>query len=135
MDRRRIVTTLVLAAAIFAFIYAFTLQGEDADPASITHPAVEFVFPPPGAPLEVRQAEVGVDLRPGWTGVLQIAGVEIPEDQLRRVDAENQFFFQPGPGLEFEEFPAGQLCATAVIWPVDQDRNAADTVRWCFRVA
>jgi hypothetical protein len=134
MDRRRVVITLILGLAAFGFIYAFTLRGDEEGPV-ITHSAVEFLFPQPGAPLEVRQAEVGVDLQAGWTGVLQIAGVEIPEDQLRRVEAQNQFFFQPGQGREFEEFPAGQLCATALIWPVTEDRDAAETVRWCFRVA
>lgn len=134
MNRHRIVVTLLLGLAAFGFIYAFTLRGDDEE-TTVTHSAVEFLFPQPGAPLEVRQAEVGVDLRAGWTGVLQIAGVEIPEDQLRRVDPQNQFFFQPGEGKEFEEFPPGQLCATALIWPQTEDRDVAETVRWCFRVA
>lgn len=133
MTLRRVVTTLVVVTAGLAFVWAFTLRGEE-DDVALTHAAVERLVPPDGA-QEVRQTQVGVDLQPGWTGVLLVAGVEIPEDQLRRVEAQNQFFFQPGDGKEFESFPPGRLCAAALIWPVDSDRESADRVGWCFRVA
>jgi len=129
---RRVVTTLIVLLALGAFVFAFTLDGGDEE--GTGHHAVEFRFPQPNS-RELRQIEVGIDLETGWTGVLRIQGVEIPEDQLRRVEPQNQFFFQPGESKEFEEFRPGRICATALIWPVQQDRDAAESVTWCFEVA
>ena len=129
---RRLVVWLIVVVAAGAFVFAFTLGGDE--PADVGHDAVEFRFPRPGV-LEVRQVEVGIDLQPGWTGTLRIQGVDIPEDQLRRVDPQNQFFFKPGEGKAFEEFRPGRICATALIWRLNAAREDAEPDTWCFRVA
>jgi hypothetical protein len=136
---RRVVLTLITAAALFAFVFAFTLGDDSPSPAD-RDDAVEFLHPPPGTPLEVRQAQVGIDLAPGWTGVLSIEvpgrpPLQIPEEELNRVEPLNQFFFQPGPGRVFEEFPPGRLCAIAEIWRSVEGRGDSRQVRWCFRLA
>jgi hypothetical protein len=48
----------------------------------------------------LRQAQIGIDLAPGWTGVLIINGTEIPEDQLTIIPELNQVFYQPADGKE-----------------------------------
>jgi hypothetical protein len=84
----------------------------------------------------VRQAEVGIDLAPGWTGVLLINGLEIPEDQLRRVEPQNEVYFQPGEGKELEAFQAGTIVVEAQIWrSVSETRDDARSVTWSFGVA
>ncbi|HEV2768494.1 MAG TPA: hypothetical protein VGV63_12405 [Acidimicrobiales bacterium] len=130
---RRIALTALLSLALFGFVYAFTLGGdEDAGPGDA---AVEHLVPAPGSQT-VRQAEIGVDLVPEWTALLVVNGIEIPEDQLRRVDAQNQVFFTPGPGKEIEQLDAGMVQVTALIWrPVaGESRQDAQAVRWTFRV-
>ncbi|MBW3611512.1 MAG: hypothetical protein KY438_08275 [Actinobacteria bacterium] len=132
---RKVVVGLALVAALAAFVYAFTLGKGVTDEVATTG-AVEVLTPRQGAQV-LRQSEIGIDLAPEWTGVLQINGIEIPEDQLRRVPPQNQVFFTPGPGKEIEELPAGQVEAVALIWrPVaGETREDADTVRWTFQVA
>ena len=84
----------------------------------------------------LRQAEIGIDLKPGWTGDLAVNGVPIPEDQVRRNDPLNQVFFTPGPGKEIEQFNSGTVIVVASIWrPVDgETRDDARQVVWRFKV-
>lgn len=128
-------TGALLLGALVAFVYAFSL-GRGSSDIVPTGGAVEVLVPPDGSQV-LRQTEIGIDLAPEWTGVLQINGIEIPEDQLRRVPAQNQVFFAPGPGKEIEELPAGQVEVVALIWrPVaGETRDDADTIRWSFQVA
>jgi hypothetical protein len=132
---RRVTTGALLLVALVGFVYAFTLGGGSTDIVP-TGDAVERLVPPQGSQV-LRQTELGIDLAPEWTGILQVNGIEIPEDQLRRVPAQNQVFFTPGPGQEIEELPPGQVNVVALIWrPVaGETRDDADTIRWSFAVA
>ena len=132
---RRALTGALLLAALGGFVYAFSL-GQGSTDIGPTGDAVERLVPPQGSQV-LRQSELGIDLAPEWTGVLQVNGIEIPEDQLRRVPAQNQVFFSPGAGQEIEELPPGRVDVTALIWrPVaGETREDADTVRWSFQVA
>ena len=67
---------------------------------------VERLIPPNGA-RELRQSELGIDLAPGYEGTLVVNGIEIPDDQLRHVPAQNQVFFTPGEGKAIEELDGG----------------------------
>jgi hypothetical protein len=130
---RRVLITAALTLALFGFVYAFTLgDGRYDGPGG---GAVEHLVPAPGSQT-VRQAEIGIDLVPEWTALLVVNGLEIPEDQLRRVDAQNQVFFTPGPGKDIEQLGAGVVQVTALIWrPVAGETRAdAQPVRWSFRV-
>ncbi|MFP5319189.1 MAG: hypothetical protein ACLGI2_12980 [Acidimicrobiia bacterium] len=135
MTTRRVVTGALVLLALALFVYAFTL-GRGTTDVAVTGDAVEHLVPPRGAQV-LRQTEIGIDLAPEWTGVLVVNGVEIPEDQLRRVEAQNQVFFTAGPGMEIEELPAGTVEVTALIWrPVAGETRAdADRVQWSFQVA
>ena len=89
----------------------------------------------PGAGDEVvRQAELGVDLAPGYEGALAVNGVEIPTEELRLVPEQNQVFFTPGEGKAVEQLRAGPNCAEAVMWRASAGRGTADDLsyRWCF---
>jgi hypothetical protein len=132
---RRVVTITLVVAAFGLIFYAGTLGSGPAEVRS-TDDAVERVIPADGSPVAVRQAEIGIDLAPGWTGVLIIDGTEIPEDQLRRVEAENQVFFQPGAGKVFEALPEGSHVVTAEFWRTASETRAdARSLTWQFRVA
>ncbi|MBW3574194.1 MAG: hypothetical protein KY450_04905 [Actinobacteria bacterium] len=135
MSLRRLVPGALAVVALGLFVYAFTL-GRGTTDIVVTGDAVEQLVPARGAQV-LRQTEVGIDLAPEWTALLVINGVEIPEDQLRRVDAQNQVFFTAGPGKEIEELPAGTVQVTALIWrPVaGETRDDADQVQWSFEVA
>lgn len=132
---RRIVLFALVAGAIGAIVYAGTL-GTGSQEIRRTDEAVEQLVPADGSPVAVRQAEVGIDLQPGWTGVLLINGLEIPEDQLRRVDPQNQVFFQPGEGKDIEAFAPGTIIVEAQIWRLGSEtRDDARSVTWRFGVA
>jgi hypothetical protein len=157
MLARRLVITAVLAAALFGFLYAFTLGEED--PVDPRPAAVERVTPRPGE-LVLRQTTIEADLAPGWTGVLAVDGREIPSDQLnciadcgrplcdpsqgrpvggpvdcRPLDPQYRLFFVPGPRKEIEELAPGSHRATVTFWPLGQTRERADTYSWAFRVS
>ncbi len=134
MSVRRLVPGALAVLALGVFVYAFTL-GRGTSDVVATADAVEQLVPARGAQV-LRQAEIGIDLAPEWTALLVVNGVEIPEDQLRRVEAQNQVFFTAGPGREIEELPAGLVQVTALIWrPVaGETREDADRVQWSFQV-
>lgn len=132
---RRIVLFLLVGGAIGAIVYAGTLNS---GPSEIrrTDAAVERLVPADGSPVAVRQSEVGIDLAPGWTGILRVNGLEIPEDQLRRVEAQNEVYFQPGEGKDIEAFEPGTIIVEAEIWrTASETRDDARTVTWRFGVA
>lgn len=132
---RRIVLLLLVGGALGAIVYAGTL-GSGPEEIRLTDEAVERLVPADGSPVAVRQAEVGIDLAPGWTGVLTINGNEIPEDQLRRVEAQNEVYFQPAAGKDIDAFQPGTIVVEAEIWrSASETREDARTVTWSFGVA
>ncbi|MDP9419219.1 MAG: hypothetical protein M3P53_03565 [Actinomycetota bacterium] len=134
MRVRPLAAATLAVVALGLFVYAFTL-GRGTTDVAVTGDAVEQLVPARGAQV-LRQTEIGIDLAPEWTALLVVNGVEIPEDQLRRVDAQNQVFFTAGPEMEIEELPAGTVEVTALIWrPVAGETRAdADRVQWTFQV-
>ncbi|MCZ7527287.1 MAG: hypothetical protein M5U14_13445 [Acidimicrobiia bacterium] len=98
-------------------------------------PAVERTIPTAGS--IIRQLEdVGVDLRDDLTGVLLIDGVEIPEDQLQRVESLGQLRFRPGEGKDIERFSPGAHAATVLYWPQTASRDEGTSAyTWSFRAA
>ena len=133
---RKLVIGALLLVALGLVAWAGQLRGEPTEP-ELRDAAVEAFEPPAGSPAAIRQARIGIDLAPGWTGILRINGVEIPEDQLDRNDPLNQVFFQPGEGKEIERLPPGPVVVHALIWrpAFGETRESARTVTWEFRVA
>lgn len=116
-----------------------TVSGEGADlPACDPErepeaSVVEQLFPADGAEA-LQQVQVGVDLGPAYTGSLYIDGVEVPEEQLVRVEALNQIFFSPGDGQLIDEWRPGRNCVRAIVWPIVEGRAESRDVDWCFEV-
>jgi hypothetical protein len=132
---RRIVISLLLVVALGMFWLAGRNGDNDPKP-TINETAVEALIPADGSPSVVRQAEIGIDLKDGWTGELSINGHLIPDDQVRHNDALNQLFFTHGPGKEIETLPAGIVIASASVWrPIDgETRDDGRLVVWRFSV-
>jgi len=83
---RRLFLTVVVGAALFLFVLAFTWQGDAADTPTADAAAVERVLPAEGSPGVLRQTTIEVDLAPGWTGALQVNGQELGPDQVNCID-------------------------------------------------
>jgi hypothetical protein len=129
--RKRIIMTLIAAAAVGGIVFAFS--GPTLDDGPNRPPAVESVFPV-GGNLELRQAAIYADLAPGYTGYLAIDGVEVPEDDVQFVDALNTLTLKPGPGSDFATLEAGSHCATVFYRQIGQPRTNSATYRWCFKL-
>ena len=131
---RRAVITLLLAVSVGALVLGFQSHQEESDTVEVRDAAVSRVFPRPGD-INVRQDAVGYELAFGYTGVLQIDRVEIPEDQIDRIAGINRVSFTPGAAKELESLTAGRHCATAVFWRDSESRERNRTYTWCFNAA
>lgn len=134
---RRAVIVLLLAAATGLLVWGGIVQ-ESEPPASAVDSAVEELIPGRDSVAVPRQARIGVDLAPTWTGVLLLDGLEIPEDQLDRNAPLNQFYFQPGEGKEIERLSPGRVVATAIIWrpTLGESRGSGSrSFSWAFTVS
>jgi hypothetical protein len=129
--RRTIVMTLIAAAAVVGMVVAFS--APTADPVGPKPPQVEAVFPQ-GGDLDLRQSTIVADLAPGYTGYLALDGVEVPDDDLQRVDALNTVTLKPLEGSDYEQLAPGRHCATVFYWRVGQTRDEASSFRWCFNL-
>jgi hypothetical protein len=132
---RLLIAVMVATAgvALYAGVRATDTGGEDPVTVSGRPDVVEHLVPGAGDEV-IRQAELGVDLAPGYDGTLLVNGVEIPTEELRRVPEQNQVFFTPGKGKVVEQLNAGPNCATAIVWKASAGRGTADdqTFSWCF---
>ncbi|CAN5841319.1 hypothetical protein BH24ACT3_BH24ACT3_12860 [soil metagenome] len=128
---------LAAVAGAFAVLVFFSLRqstGTGTDDLAVTSSdAIERLIPPRGDEI-LQQATVGIDLAPGYEGLLAVNGTAIPEDQLSIEPALNTIQFTPGEGKAVEAFGAGQNCAEAIYWESAEGRDAAETVSWCFEV-
>ena len=96
---------------------------------------VESISPENGA-LAGLVDDVTVDLRDNLTGVLVIDGVEIPEDQLERVEELGVITFRPGADKEISRFRAGDNTVVVLYWPRTKPRpNKPASFGWRFRAA
>lgn len=128
---RRLIMTLIAAAAVGGLVFAFSGPTQDEGPP--TPEAVESVFPI-GGNLELRQVTIVADLAPGYTGYLSIDGNEVPEDEIQFVPALNTVTLRPPPGSDFETFEPGSHCATIHYRRIGQPRENSSAYRWCFRL-
>jgi hypothetical protein len=100
---------------------------------------IEAVSPLPGQ-LTGLIDTVTVDLADRYTGVLVIDGIEIPEDQLQRVEGIQTVSFRPGPNKELSQFRPGENTVTVKYWDGRlQDRPAGDkgiySYSWTFKAS
>jgi hypothetical protein len=77
---------------------------------------------------------VEVDLNDQYTGVLELDGVEIPEDQLDRIEQLGVIGFRPGPGKEFTRLKTGENTVVVHYWlRTDPRPEKPLTFSWRFR--
>lgn len=136
--RYRVIVTLAIVlagGALFAGVRA-TRTGDETPVLVNGRPDVVERFIPPQGVQALHQTEVGIDLAPGYEGVLVVNGTVIPEDELRIVSQQNQVFFLPGPDRTFASLPAGQNCVTALVWKSSVGRGGGSDLSfdWCFDV-
>lgn len=94
---------------------------------------VEQTIPAEGAEI-LQQQQIGIEVGNAYrVARLTIDRTPISEENLIRRDELNQVFYQPAEGLEFEQFPAGRVCAVAEVVEVINDEPVR-TVEWCFEV-
>ena len=129
---RRVLISVILAVCLVGMVWALN-QSRTTPRVVYRDSAIIQVIPAEGD-LDLRQARIGVELAPAWTGVLLVDGTEIPEDQLQRVVGLNQIFYYPGPGKETGALAPGRHCATAFVWQITQSRRAGHPYSWCFNV-
>ena len=126
---------IVAAAALFAGIRATKSGQPDSVLINGRPDVVEHLIPSEGTEA-LQQAEVGIDLAPGYAGALILNGTFIPTDELRLVPQQNQVFFAPGPDRVFDVLPPGRNCVTAVVWKSSEGRGTPSELsfQWCFDV-
>jgi hypothetical protein len=139
--RERAIVVVVLAVALALGVVA-VLSAETDDPSADvtqsggTDEIVEALQPGRGDQA-LQQAQVGIDLASGWTGILVIEGTEVRdrEDGLVERPELNQLFFTPDDGLVVERWPAGTSCVAARVWRLAESEERSQTINWCFEVA
>ena len=131
VTRRRVVISVLLAGCLVALIWALSQTRVAPVSPTFSDSAIRQVFPQPGDHV-LRQERVGVTLASAYTGVLQVNGVEIPEDETERVAGLNQIFYTPGPDKAVESLEADRNCVAVVLWRFDQTRDQSRRFAWCF---
>ena len=92
---------------------------------------IDNVIPAPG---EILEDAITADLRDHLTGVLLIDRVEVPEDQLIRVEDLGQVTFRPGPDTDVTRFAPGEHTVTVLYWELGKERpKHPDSFEWKFR--
>ncbi|MEL7208691.1 MAG: hypothetical protein AAGK32_10750 [Actinomycetota bacterium] len=121
--------------AILGIVVAAMLAqtGDDGSEILTSGEDVERLIPSRGAEILAQEA-VGIDLAPGFTAVLILNGVEIPEDQLNRRQGVNEILYRASEDDAIVEYQAGENCMVALVWPVEETRAEARPVSWCFNV-
>lgn len=134
MTRRLVIAAVVLLCAV-GIAVAGTLgqTGDDIEEPITSGAAVERLIPRRGSEMLAQEA-VGIDLAPGFTAVLILNGVEIPEDQLNRRTGVDEVLYRPSEDGAAVEYEAGENCLVALVWSRDQSRAEAQPVSWCFNV-
>lgn len=128
---RRLVISLILAAAVGGTILAFSLAEPEPE-TRLTNPAVRTVYPDPGDQL-ARQTTVFVELQPGYAArALIIQDKAIGGDDLEVIQGLNRYSYTPGPGKLVEQFAPGRTCPTVEFVDTSTPNAPLQQFSWCF---
>jgi hypothetical protein len=130
---RRVVSSILLAAAFAGLYLAFVLHDDSPNP-KLRPAAVRTVSPEEGT-LQLRQTEIFAELQPNYRGTLRVNGTPIPDDQLDVIDGLNRISFTPAEGREIEELPPGRTCAIVEYEQITDPNVEPGQYRWCFNVS
>ena len=128
----RVAVSLLLALAA-AVLYIGVVSSVD-HKTEITNSRNVVAVRPPADATVLRQTRIFAELKAGFTGILIVDGVEIPEDQLDRLEGANTVGFTPGEGTEIGELKPGRRCATVLYWQAAATRGSAESYEWCWQV-
>jgi hypothetical protein len=140
----------VIVAALGLIVWGFASAQTGDQAVHFSDRAIERVLPNPGE-LVLRQSQVGIDLAPGYRGLLVIDGQEIPTYDAQapgaatpqavvNFDAQfdpalNTVLFSPKQGATIEEFAPGDHRITAIYWEMSKTRDDARSFSWSFKVS
>ncbi len=122
----------VLVAAAIGGLWWVATAPQDSDGPAL--PAAVEAVSPQGGGLDLRQATIAADLAPGYTGYLMLDGVEVPDDDLQRVDALNSVTLRPTIDSDYLELAPGQHCASVVYRRIGDPLETSESFRWCFKL-
>ncbi len=127
---QRLLTAAVVVVAAAGYLFVCTGPTDTA----VDQPGVGAVegVTPAGGDLDLRQVSISADLAPGYTGYLVIDGIEVAEDDLRRVEALNQVFLSPQVDSRWAELEPGPHQASVVYWRIGEDPSTSATFSWRF---
>ncbi len=141
--RVKLLLAACTVAAIAIFVGAYAANSDPSANNGCNQPkAVELLYPPCNT-FVFQQAQVGVDMAPGYRVELVINGVPIPLDQVQNRAAENAvearvvpdiFLFTPGAGKAVERLKAGPNTATVSYRKVGTNEATRQAFTWSFTV-
>ena len=131
--RYRLLVGGLLAAAVIVLAVGIAVVDTGGPDQATQSEIVERLIPKANDEV-LRQAELGIDLAPGYDGTLAVNGVDIPVEDQRRVPEQNEVFFTPAEGKAVEQLHAGPNCVTATVWRAAEGPGTANdrTFSWCF---
>jgi len=148
---RRVVIALILLGAVAVLVVTWRgTQGGEGGGTGCLNPAVKAWDPCPGDRI-LRQAQVGVELKPGYDGRITVNGIAVPEEQMQgaivpgteaydqlsaeeralgpRPNNKNLVKFQPGKGKVVEEF-SGQVRIGIRYWEETEGEDTAQDLSY-----
>lgn len=140
--RAALVACTVGAVAIFVF--AYRANSDPSENTGCNQPAAIEVLYPRCNTQAFSQAQVGVDLAPGYTAELVLNGVPIPPDQVANRAAQNAvdtkiapdlFLFAPGSGKAVEELKPGINTVTVFYRKLSENESTTKTFEWSFNAS
>ncbi|HUF83507.1 MAG TPA: hypothetical protein VMQ81_02835 [Acidimicrobiia bacterium] len=130
---RVLIVVIGVLAVINLAVFIGVVQDSSEPGTEMLPSSVESVHPAPGTQAD-RRITVTVDLLDGLTGVLEIDGQRLPEDQLDYVVPQGIISFQPGPDQALSSFEAGEHTVRVLYWKATEDEPAdPDSYGWRFR--
>ncbi|MDP9073016.1 MAG: hypothetical protein M3N98_02375 [Actinomycetota bacterium] len=138
ITRRRIVISIILAAAVAVMVFGFTQVRPTNQAVLYKDPAILDLTPKPGD-LVLRETRVGVTLSQAYTlaygslNGMAINRIGIPQDQLDIIAGLNQYYFYPAPGKEISELPVGRVCVDLRIRRVVDVTDPGRQFSSCFQ--
>ncbi len=141
--RVKLLLVVCTVAALAIFVGAYATNSDPSANNGCNQPkAIELLYPPCNTQA-FQQAQVGVDMAPGYTVDLTINGEPIPLDQVQNRAAENSvdvavvpdiFLFTPGSGKAIERLKAGPNTATVSYRKVGANEATRRSFTWSFTV-
>ncbi len=132
--RVAVVLVAVLAAANLGVI--LLMSADTSAPSQLGLPDTVESIAPARNSITSRRDTISVDLRDDLFGVILLDRVEIPEDQLSRVEELGLVSFRPGPDTDLTALSGGEHTVVVQYWPRADPRPARPaSFAWTFRVA